>query len=150
MMKKLLYILLPFLLLTGCGADHDTHGDVYQKQKDCANYRNEYSEYLNKKYNLWTKDYITISDFFFSEIYDKCIVAYEVIQYDKYDDEFHDYNIADAFEDESLYHDFDTLSSVIPHDYDENLKEIREHNDHTSKRLSQVNKYRTWKTREEE
>lgn len=157
-MKKLLLFLLPFLLLAWCWdkdakiveEKEDNSALTYQKQKDCIDYRNEYSEYLDKKFNLWAKDYITISDFFYSEIYDKCVVAYEVIQYDNYDTEWHDYNISDVFEDKSLYHDSDFLTSITSNDYDENLKIIRDHNDHTNKRLSQVNKYRTWKTWDEE
>ena len=159
-MKKILILCFSLLLLAGCWSDKTITPNIgnktveqsysYQKQKDCIDYRNDYLKYLDKKLNLSDWDYVDDTNIFYSEIFDKCIASYEVISYDEKGTEFHEYHIDDIFEDKSLFFDSDFLLSESPDDYEEWIKELREHQEHYNKRNSQINKYRTWKTYEEE
>lgn len=80
-MKKLLFFLLPFLLLAGCG-----------NKQECLDYRDTYYDYVKDKQNVseiipidvedkidWI-EYTDLDEFtmFYSKVEDKCIAAYHI------------------------------------------------------------------------
>lgn len=152
-MKKIVFILLWLLVLTWCWEGQKSEefvaNDTYLKGKECTDYRNEYLNYLHKKLHLEEWEYIDEVEIFYSEPFDKCVASYEVITNDSYA-EYHEYLIDDVFNDEHLYRDSDYLLHNTSNSYEDNLKEIQEHREHNGKWITQVHKYRTWKTYEQE
>jgi len=157
-MKKIAFLLFSLVLLTWCWADNNVTLEkidekselTYQKQKDCIDYRNNYINYLNKKLSLKDWDYIDELQVFYSEYSGLCISVYELILNSSDWTEIHEYNIDDVYKDEHLYWDSDFLFPNNSNNYEDWIKELREHKKHYDDWNNIIHKYKTWKSYHEE
>lgn len=173
-MKKILFIIFCLLLIAWCWSEEkaeefvvDSNSElIYQKQKDCFNFKSKYIDYLYKKHNLskdlniselkkqWKSFKILNNDeqIFYSESEDKCLWAYRIIRYDPiyenwelscYSDEWF-YYIDDIINDENLYANSEISSDCYWKTHDDMIEENRQHLVVLNDWKSEIEKYR-WK-----